>query len=74
METFVVLQIQEAPEHQVLPFASRYDVHELRLHWTYDSVVLEIEASTHEDYAVLRFVGVRDLCVPCGDVSCTGLY
>ena len=68
METLAVLQVEEAPEHHVLPLAARYDVRELRLHWSYDAVVLEIEASTHEDYAVLRFEGVKDLCVPCGDV------
>jgi hypothetical protein len=68
METLVIQQVKEAPEHPVLPRAARYDVCELRLHWSGDTVVLEIEASTHEDYAVLRFEGVEELCVPCGDV------
>ena len=68
METLVATQVREAPEHPVLPRAKSYDVRELRLHWSHDSTVLELEASTHEDYAVLRFEGVEDLYIPCGDV------
>lgn len=68
METLVVLQLKDAPAHPVLPRAERYDVRALRLLWRDDNAALEMEVSTHEDYALLRFEGIVDLCVPCGDV------
>lgn len=68
METLVVSQVQHAPEHNVLPHASKYDVREIRFRWQNEVAILELEASTHEDYAVLQFEGVEDLCVPCGNI------
>lgn len=70
METLVANQVSEAPQHPALPGAEKYDVREIRLHWSMreDNAVLELELSTHEDYAILRFVGVEDLHVPCGDL------
>lgn len=68
METLVVSQVQEAPEHGVLPHAAKYDVREIRFRWQNEGATLELEASTHEDYAVLLFEGVEDLCIPCGGI------
>lgn len=68
MDKLVAGQVGEAPEHPVLARAGTYDVRELRFFWCNDTAVVEIEASTHEDYAILRFGGVQDFCVPCGDV------
>lgn len=70
METLVALQVAEAPEHAVLPGASKYDVCELRFHWPEgeEGATLELEASTHTDYAVLRFTGVENLIVPGGNL------
>ena len=68
METLVVLQLKDAPAHPALPRAERYDVRALRFLWGDDNAVLEIEVSTHEDYAVLRLEGVEDLCIPCGNI------
>lgn len=70
MDTLVKQEVAEAPEHPVLPHAGKYDVHEMRFRWAIgtDNATLEIEASTHEDYAVLHFEGVEDLCIPCGDL------
>ena len=70
MDTLIAQQVTEAPEHPVLPQAGKYDVRELRLNWVMgtDNAVLEIEASTHENYVILHFEGVEDLHVPCGDV------
>ncbi len=60
METLVALQVEESPEHSVLPNAKKYDVRELRLHWTGGSIgaTLELEVSTHSDYDILRFYKV----------------
>ena len=70
METLVALQVREAPEHAVLPGASKYDLRGLRFVWTDgdEPAVLEIEVSTHTDYAVLRFEGVEQLYVGSGDI------
>jgi len=72
METLVIGQVDEAPDHPVLPRAQAYDVRELRFHWRDETAALELEASTHEDYVVLRFDGVKDLCIPSGD-AITGI-
>jgi hypothetical protein len=70
LDTLVALQVQEAPEHAVLPNASKYDLRRLRFVWAEGEVpaVLEIELSTHTDYAVLRFEGVEQLYVGSGDI------
>lgn len=70
MDTVVALQVREAPEHAVLPGASKYDLRKLRFVWTERGALatLEIELSTHTDYAVLRFEGVEQLYVGSGDV------
>lgn len=70
METLVAMQVVEAPEHPVLPRASRYDVRELRLAWSVatEGATLELEASTHEEYVTLRFAGIEELYVPCGEL------
>ena len=62
METLVALQVQEAPEHPVLPGASRYDIRSLVLsaQGGESGASLELHASTHDDYAVLRFTGVEE--------------
>jgi hypothetical protein len=62
MEKLVALQLQEAPEHQVLPAASRYDVRSLVLatEGCGNGATLELHASTHDDYAVLKFTGVEE--------------
>ncbi len=70
MDTLIKQEVAAAPEHPVLPHAGKYDVHDLRFRWTIgtDNAILEIEASTHVDYAILRFEGIEDLCIPCGDL------
>lgn len=68
MDTLVALQVREAPEHPVLPNAGKYDVRQLRFEWSgYAIAVLELELSTHTDYATLRFEGVEDLHVQSGE-------
>ena len=68
MERLVELQVNEAPEHSVLPYAKEYDVRAIHFDWPEigSTATLELEASSHEDYAVLRFEGVEDVCIPCG--------
>jgi hypothetical protein len=63
METLVALLVHDAPEHRVLPGASRYDIHTLVLvsHGGPEGAVLEVHASTHDDHAVLKFTGVEEL-------------
>jgi len=69
METLVQLMVAEAPKHPVLPNSEKYDVRCLRFEWASDgSTCLELELSTHEDYATLRFEGVETLQVESGDV------
>lgn len=67
----MALQIAESPEHSVLPRASTYDLRKLQFTWSesVENSVLEIEASTHSDYAILRFRGVEDLHIPCGIIG-----
>lgn len=62
METLIALQVQEAPEHPVLPGAPRYDVRSLVLASAggESGATLELHASTHDDYAVLKFTGVEE--------------
>jgi len=68
LETLVAQQVREAPEHTVLPGASKYDIRNLRLIWTdgHAPSVLELEVSTHTDYAMLRFEGIEQLYVEGG--------
>jgi len=67
MDELVALQVREAPEHRVLPQATRYDVRVMRFEVSgagKDQSVLEVEASTHHEYVVLRFTGVERFCAP----------
>ena len=68
METLVALQVQEAPEHPVLPGPSRYDVRSLVLvsDGGAGGAMLELHASTHDDYAVLKFTGVEEFSLTDG--------
>jgi hypothetical protein len=69
METLVQLQVTEAPTHPVLPNADKYDLRCLRFEWSGNGeAFLEMELSTHDDYATLRFEGVEGLHVESGDV------
>ena len=70
METLVQLMLAGAPEHPVLPDAGKYDLRCLRFEWACDGeACLELELSTHDDYATLRFEGVETLQVESGDIS-----
>ncbi len=70
METLVELQVEEAPEHPVLPGAQNYDIRAIRFEWPASGSTpnIEIEASTHEDYVVLRFEGVEELLISGGEL------
>ncbi len=70
METLIAQQVLEAPEHPILPNAKKYDVRELRVYWEIgkERAVVEIEASTHETYVMLRFDGVGDIHIPSSDL------
>lgn len=52
MDTLIELHVREAPEHQVLPRATHYDVRVMHLEIPgadADDCVLEIAASTHHE-------------------------
>ncbi len=68
METIVAKLVDEAPEHEILPNASKYDLRALRVNWTHETSTLEIEISTHETYKVLKFSGVENLYIPGGEL------
>lgn len=68
METIVARLVHEAPEHDILPKASKYDLRALRVNWTHETTTVEIEVSTHETYRVLKFSGVEELYVPGGEL------
>ena len=53
----------------MLPGAAKYDVRKLRFEWGGDgTAILELDLSTHTDYAVLRFDGVEDLHIQSDEV------
>jgi len=69
--SLVMAKLREAPDHLVLPGAHRYDVRKLNFLWGHGSDedrVLDLDLSTHDDYASLRFAGVKDLAIPSGDL------
>lgn len=69
MDTLVRQQVAEAPRHPVLPGAEKYDLRALRFDWSGEGeAFLEIELSSHEDYATLRFEGVSEFHVDSGDI------
>ena len=69
MDTLIQLQVAEAPKHPVLPNAEKYDLQRLRFEWIGDGIAnLEMELSSHADYATLRFEGVEELRVESGEV------
>jgi hypothetical protein len=68
METIVARLVDEAPEHEILPKASKYDLRALRVNWTHETTTVEIEVSTHEAYRILKFSGVEELYVPGGEL------
>ena len=68
METIFAGLIDEAPEHEILPNASKYDLRALRVSWTHETTTVEIEVSTHETYKTLKFSGVEELYVPGGEL------
>jgi hypothetical protein len=69
METLVAAQVRDAQEHPVLPGAMKYDIRAQRFHWDdQGAAVLELELSTHDDYATLRFHKVEDLHVESGEI------
>ena len=68
METIVARLVDEAPEHEILPKASKYDLRSLRVNWTHETSTLEIEVSNHEIYKTLKFSGVENLYIPGGEL------
>ena len=68
METIIAKLVDEAPEHEVLPKARKYDLRALRVDWTHETFIVEIEVSTHETYKTLKFSGVEELYVPGGEL------
>lgn len=68
MEAIIARLIDEAPEHEILPGASKYDLRALRVNWTHETTILEIEVSSHEAYKTLKFSGVEDLYIPGGEL------
>lgn len=68
METIVARLVDEAPEHEALPSASKYDLHSLRVNWTHETTTLEIEVSIHETYKTFKFSGVENLYIPGGEL------
>lgn len=69
MDKLVALQVEEAPNHAILPYANRYDVRAISLNWPEGDDICEIimEVSTHDDYAILKFSGIEGLYIPCGE-------
>lgn len=68
METIVAGLVEESPEHEILPNASKYDLRALRMNWTHQITTLEIEVSNHETYKILKFSGVENLYIPGGEL------
>lgn len=69
--SLVRTKLQEAPDHDILYAARKYDLRKLSFLWGYgqfEDRVLDLELSTHDDYAYLRFIGVRDLFIPSGNL------
>ncbi len=68
METIIARLVDEAPEHKILPNASKYDLRSLRVNWMHEICLLEIEVSSHEAYKTLKFSGVEDLYITGGEL------
>lgn len=68
METILASFIDEAPEHEILPNASKYDLRSLRVNWAHEISILEIEVSNHETYRILKFSSVENLYIPGGNL------
>jgi hypothetical protein len=68
MNTIVARLVDEAPEHEILPKAINYDLRALRVNWTHEITIVEIEVSTHEAYKILKFSDVEELYIPGGEL------
>jgi len=69
--SLVRAKLQESPDHGALPGVRKYDLRKLSFVWGYgqdEDRVLDLDLSTHDDYACLRFIGVRDLFIPSGNL------
>ncbi len=76
MDVLIASQVREAPEHPVLPRATQYDIRAMRFEVSgigEGESVLELEASTHHEYVVLRFTGVERFSAPGFGVPLSGL-
>jgi hypothetical protein len=65
--TLIERELEDAPDHLVLPNARKYDVQQLRFIWGYEEGpegLLLLELSTHDDYACLKFSGIDGIVVP----------
>jgi hypothetical protein len=65
--TLIERELEDAPDHPVLPNARKYDLRQLRFMWGYEegpNGLLLLEMSTHEDYVCLRFSGVDGIVIP----------
>jgi len=65
--TLIERELEDAPDHPVLPNARKYDLRQLRFAWGYEEGpegVLLLDLSTHDDYVRLQFSQVDGLVIP----------
>jgi hypothetical protein len=65
--TLIERELEDAPDHLVLPNARKYDLRQLRFVWGYDEGpegLLLLELSMYDDYACLKFSGVNGIVIP----------
>jgi len=73
--TLIERELQNAPDHPVLPDARKCDLQQLRFLWGYEEGpegLLLLEMAAHDDYACLQFSGINGLIVP-GDSLLSGI-
>ncbi len=69
--TLIIQAIKEAPVHSVLPKSWTYDVRLIRYVWgqgEFERPKLYLDLSSPTEYVSLVFDGVRNLCIPYGEL------